>query len=248
MSYRIAICDDEALEREKMEIYLERYSVEFNIDFSVDSYDSGEMLIKEYWKRKSPYHIVLLDMELGRMDGIDVAREIRLAPDYNVLIAYITSYPEYMQKSFDVQPTQYLMKPLGYELFKEKLTQMIELLSKFETNLLVIDQKDGEMLLDITEIQSIETVKKTSGRGRLKFTLLDSDVFANGTLSDFEDKLLQQGFARIHRTVLVNLRCIHKFQGERVVLKSGLELPLGRKYAKELRDSFSDFLVMHYRR
>ena len=77
-------------------------------------------------------------------NGIEIAEEIRRIPDRNVLIAFITSYPEYMQDSFDVQASQYFTKPLSYELFEEKLTKMLGYINDLETNITVLSQKSGE--------------------------------------------------------------------------------------------------------
>ena len=63
-------------------------------------------------------------MEMPGRNGIETAQEIRNLPDRNVLIAFITSFPEYMQDSFDVQASQYLTKPISYELFEQKLDRL----------------------------------------------------------------------------------------------------------------------------
>ena len=76
-------------------------------------------------------------------NGIETAEEIRKIPDRNVIIAFITSYPEYMQDSFDVQASQYLTKPISYELFEQKLEKMLAYIGELETNITVISQKMG---------------------------------------------------------------------------------------------------------
>lgn len=248
MDYQIAVCDDEQVERKKIEMFLKRYASEHNVKLYVDSYSCGEDLLKSYENKKAPYDMIFLDMEMKGIDGIETARKIRAVPDNHVLITYVTNFLEHMHRSFDVQAFQYLVKPLNYDLFQEKLEDMRKLLESYETHVMVVDQKEGEVLLDVEEIQCIETVKQISGRGKLEFTLIEGKVIITGKLSDYEEKLSQQGFVRVHRTALVNLRFIYKFKGDSILLKTGKELPLSKKYAKELRDRFSDFLIMKYRR
>lgn len=248
MAYRIAVCDDEKKEVEKLSNYLKNYAKENKVELSIETFLDGEELIRTYWQKKSPFDIILLDMEMKTVHGMDVAKEIRNIPDYNVIIAFVTSYPDFMQQGYDVQASQYLLKPMNYEVFREKLTYMLGLLKRYETQILTVKQQSGDILLNVPEIQYIETVKRTTGRGRLKFVLNEDCIDAAGSISEFEEKLKVQGFVRIHRAVIVNLRCIYKFQGDTVLLKSGITLPVGRKYAKEVRDCFSDFFVMQYRK
>ena len=100
-------------------------------------------------------------MEMPGRNGIETAEEIRRIPDRNVLIAFITSYPEYMQDSFDVQASQYFTKPISYGLFEQKLKKMLSYIGELETNITVISQKIGEIILHLDDIVCFEAVKKT---------------------------------------------------------------------------------------
>lgn len=109
---------------------------------------------------------------------------------------------------------------------------------------MVVSQKDGEIFLDLDEIQCIETVKQLNGRGKLEITLLQEKLTVTGILNDYENKLWQKGFARVHRTALVNLRFVRRIRGDKIILKMGKELPLSRKYARKMREDFPEFFVI----
>ena len=125
MLYRIAICDDELSQITIVEDYLTRFSIKTDTEFHIERFSSGNELLKKYYNEKSPFDLVFMDMEMPGRNGIETAEEIRKIPDRNVIIAFITSYPEYMQDSFDVQASQYLTKPISYELFEQKLEKML---------------------------------------------------------------------------------------------------------------------------
>ena len=143
MKYSIAICDDEISQIKTIEEYLERFSVKTDAKFHIERFTDGNELLKKYYNEKSPFDILFLDMEMPVQNGLETAEKIRRLPDRNVLIAFITSYPEYMQDSFDVQASQYFTKPVSYELFEQKLEKMLAYIGEIETIITVISQKSG---------------------------------------------------------------------------------------------------------
>ena len=161
MLYKIAICDDELNQIKIVSDYLTRFSITTDTEFQIERFTSGNELLKKYYNEKSPFDILFLDMEMPGRNGIETAEEIRRIPDRNVLIAFITSYPEYMQDSFDVQASQYFTKPISYELFEQKLEKMLSYIGELETNITVISQKNGEIILHLDDIVCFEAVKKT---------------------------------------------------------------------------------------
>ena len=118
MQFNIAICDDEAEDAAIISNYLEEYK---SADVSINLFSDARELIKSY-THANKYDIVFLDVEMPVIDGLTLAKQIRLIPDYDVKIIFVSSYPEYMQKSFDVQAYHYLEKPVS----KERLDGILE--------------------------------------------------------------------------------------------------------------------------
>lgn len=247
MEYRVAVCDDERPERERVSRFLGQCAVEHGIRISVDAYSSGEDFLKGFLEGEQRYDMVFLDIEMGGADGLAVAAEIRRKPDCRVMIAYVTAHAKYMQQSFDVQPAQYFVKPLEYNVFREKFTGMRKRMESDEIQMMVLEQKGEKIFFDLREVQCIESVKRIRGRNKLEVTLPAKTVSITGNLAELEKKLQGRGFVRVHREVLVNLRFIYKFQQSEVILKSGKVLPLSRKYAKEIKSRLPDFLILKYR-
>lgn len=142
--FKIAVCDDELSEIKKICDFITRFSFESEIEFIVDRYTNGKSLIKAYNAKTEKYDIIFLDVEMPELNGIETAQLIREFPDRNVLIVFITSYPEYMQDSFDVQAFQYLTKPISYHLFKEKFQKIIGYINELQTNIAVVSLKKGK--------------------------------------------------------------------------------------------------------
>ena len=103
--YKIAVCDDEVVEIEKIEYCLSKYSMLTNTELSIDRYQDPDALLDKYYKGK--YNIIFLDIEMGKKDGLYIANKIRKTPDKDVVIIYVSAYPRYMQASFDVKAAQF---------------------------------------------------------------------------------------------------------------------------------------------
>lgn len=248
MLYNIAICDDSKEDRQRIQDYLARFSFEANTDFLIDEYTDGESLTELYTQSSKRFDIVFLDMEMSGMSGIETAQKIRSLPDRNVLIVFITSYPEYMQDSFDVQASQYLIKPLSYELFKDKLTRIIGYLSELEINLKVFTTENEEYILHLDDIICFETLKNYRRKSLLIVTTLKGELQIKGKISDFESELADKFFISIHRSVLVNMKYIKRFNAQFLEFTTGRTIEMSRRRAAEVKEAFSKYMVMRYRR
>ena len=244
MLYKIAICDDELSQIKIISDYLTRFSVKTDIEFHVERFSCGNDLLKKYYNEKSPFDIIFLDMEMPEQNGIETAEKIRSLPDRNVLIAFITSYPQYMQDSFDVQVSQYLTKPVSYELFEDKLDKMLLYIGELETNITVISQKSGEIVLHLDDIVCIESDKTAN----LVITTNKENIAVNGRLKDFELELSDKYFINIHRSCLANMKYIKKFNADSLEFSTGKIVPVSRRKLSEIKDAFSKYMVMRYKR
>lgn len=248
MLYSIAVCDDNEHDLQKIQDWLIKFSIESNIEFNIDKFSNGESLIKEYEQTLKKFDIIFLDVEMSGLSGIDVAEKVRSLPDRNVLIIFVTSYPEYMQDSFDVQASQYLIKPLSYAVFKEKLSKMIGYLIDLETNIKVISMKSEEYILHLEDIVCFETLKSPTIKSTLVVTTTGGEIQIKGKIIDFENELADKFFISVHRSVLVNMRYIRRFNAHTLEFTTGKRVEISRRKISEVKDAFSKYMVMRYRR
>lgn len=247
MLLKAALCDDEPEQLRKLSDYLTAFSVQTDIEFRTDRFLSGDALLKAY-TAPSDYDIVFLDMEMPGAGGIETAEKIRALPDRNVLIVFITSYPEYMQDSFDVQASYYLTKPLSYEIFSDKLKRMIGLISDLQTNLAVVSRKDGEIVLHLDDIICFETIKSYTTKSDLLVTTVTEEFAIKGKIAEMEKKLKDRYFISIHRSALVNMKYIRRFNANTVELTNGKILEASRRKLPEIKSVFSRYMVVRYRK
>lgn len=245
MLYNIAICDDDQKTINTIRDYINKFSVQTENEFNIREFLSGDQLLNVYFNEKSPFDIVFLDMEMPGRNGIDTAKEIRNIPDREVLIAFITSYPEYMQDSFDVsvQASQYFTKPVDYDLFSGKLKKMLSYINDLDTNIIVVSNKSGEVVLHLEDIICIETDKSSN----LNVTTIKGDISIKGSLSEFEYKLSDKYFICVHRTCLANMKYIRKFNAFTLEFSTGKTVPVSRRKMGEIKEAFAKYMVVRCR-
>lgn len=238
MTYTVAVCDDEQSQIDILKHILIKYSMDNDIDFFIDEYINGEQLIEKYKSVKSPYDIIFLDMEMPEIKGLDVAAAIREIPDQNVSIAFVTNYPEYMQDSFNVQTSQYIIKPIVYEQFSEKLYNMLNCINASYANIKIISEKSGERVLYLDDVICIETEKSS----KLLVTTISETFLISAKISDLEKELADKDFVSVHRTCLANMKYIRKFNADSLEFTSGKTVNLSRRRLPEIKELFSKYV------
>ena len=127
-TYKIAICDDSQADVE----YIAKLVKEWAKDkiVVIKTYPSAEAFMFNYAEEKD-FDILLLDIEMGKMDGVTMAKAIR-QDNESVQIVFITGYSEYIADGYDVAALHYLIKPVKTEQLLSVLDRAAERLKKNE--------------------------------------------------------------------------------------------------------------------
>lgn len=239
MLLKIGICDDEPEYTTILADYLKTYDIDSEKDYSfqIDKFTSAKELLSAYTKPET-YHILFLDVEMPEITGIELAKKIRMLGDKNVRIVFVSHYPEYMQDSFDVQAFYYLSKPLNYNDFCIIIKKLIKSIEDSVIHKIIIPTNTHQKIIvntdDIIYIEAIKTEKNT-----LHFILKNDDVYCNGTINEWENKLGKTHFLTPYRGTLVNLNHIHIVEKTSLIMTNGDTLPLSRHYQKQVRSFFA---------
>lgn len=231
---RIAVCDDDDAEIRMIKRHSEEYAVKHGMEIVVDSYHDGEELTKIYSIGK--YDIIFLDVEMNNLDGLATAEHIRRLPDHNVVIMFVSNYPEYMQASFNVRAAQYMTKPLLYETYESKINQILEYFREEKDRIIefTINMKDS-LFVNEQELISIRSMSKIGKSREIEVESTKSRFVAKGTLKFY---LEEYGDFLVcpNRSILINSRYVHKFEGKELILKSGERVEISRNHISEIKD------------
>ena len=141
MTYQIAICDDEEKQRAYIKSLVEGWLRQTFHHTKIQEYASSEQFLFEQAYDRT--QILFLDIEMEKMDGIALAREIR-KHNRQMQIIFVTGYMEYIQEGYDVEALHYLLKPVSQEKIDSVLDRAVERLKTADAVLLV--ESGGEVL------------------------------------------------------------------------------------------------------
>jgi two-component system response regulator AlgR len=242
MSLKVLIVDDEALARERLRSML----AELDEVQVIGAAATGEQALERVVEL-SP-DIVLLDVRMPGMDGIEAARHMNVLEKPPAVI-FTTAYDEYAVKAFDAQAMGYLLKPIRKEKLSAALTHAGRLTglqlqgfaagnSVERRSHLAVRHREGLRLIPIEEVQYFLAEQKYTTVRHVKGEDLIED-----SLRAIEDEF-GSAFVRIHRNSLVNVRFLERIErnsdGQYFVRLRGCEspLPVSRRMASDLRERF----------
>ena len=227
MTYEIAICDDEEKQRVYIKSLVERWLRQTFHHVKIQEYASSEQFLFEQAYDRT--QILFLDIEMEKMDGIALAREIR-KHNRQMQIIFVTGDMEYIQEGYDVEALHYLLKPVSQEKIDSVLERAVERLKTADAVFLV--ECGGEVLrLPLKEIRFIESNRNYN------IIHADNDYEMRGTLSELEEKL-DEAFVRVGRSYLVNLNYVRRIGKTELILNTGENLPVPRGSYKKLNEAF----------
>lgn len=229
----IAICDDEKYYRIKIKQQLILFLDQHQIDYNISTFSSAEELCEQFMSRVN-YDIVFLDINMKEMNGIDVAYKLRSYKN-DVFIAFVTGYINYALEGYKVDAIRFILKDnldiYIAECMNAIMRKMEIQLSKMEINFI-----EGKRQLHIDKILYIESHKH-----KLKFRVYDTDLKEYeiyDKLDNFELKVREFGFLRIHKSYLVNMKYIKRINHYKVILLSNDELPVPKPRYQEVKEAF----------
>ena len=218
MTYRVAICDDSLRDAEFVRDILNHWASDRQVSIRVEVFPSAERFLFRYAEDKD-WDILLLDIEMGAMDGVTMAKRVR-QDNEAVQIVFITGYSDYIAEGYEVAALHYLMKPVSWEKLLTVLDRALEKRKQEERCLNL--ELSGEMVrIPFYEIRYLDV--------RQNYVTIHGkeDHTVKRSLGDFE-KELDSRFCRVGRSMIVNLKYIQRVTKTEVRLSDGTVLPLPR--------------------
>ncbi|MBR1385151.1 MAG: response regulator transcription factor [Ruminococcus sp.] len=237
---RIGVCDDD-------KAFLGRFGKAVTgalerrgLTADISCFSDSAMLLEIH--RAEPFGAVFLDIDMPTVNGFAAARAIaEAAPD--CCIIFVTCHNELVYDSFDFRPLNFIVKQeqtLMLPKLERVVDQLCSVLSDNE-RIVLEDREQGRFSVRLSDIVYIESADHD-----VLFHTRDtaSPVRARGKLSAFEEEYSSRGFVRVHKKYLVNLRAVFNIEltQERVLLKTGGSLPMGRHYKAETDRRLTEFL------
>ncbi|MCD8131080.1 MAG: GHKL domain-containing protein [Lachnospiraceae bacterium] len=148
----IAIVEDEQAYVTQFTEYLRRYEQESGNRLNISVFRDGEHILNNY---RAVYDIIPMDIQMRLMDGMTAAEKIR-EQDQDLVIIFITNMAQYAIRGYAVDALDYVLKPVNYFAFFQRLDRAIGRMKKKEQYFLVISTREGSRKVAALEIKDKE--------------------------------------------------------------------------------------------
>lgn len=215
---QIAVVEDEQEYVDTITEYLRRYEQEQNTKIQITVYRDGDGITEAY---KAQFDIILMDIQMKFVDGMTAAEEIRRM-DSEVIIIFITNMTQYAIRGYEVGALDYILKPVTYFAFSQKLKKAVTRLEKRKKISVLVQIKGGMIRLNAGDIYYVE-----SQGHNLIYHTADGEYTSYGTMKSVEEELGQYGFCRGNKCYLINLEHVDGIRDKCAVVQ-GKSLQLSR--------------------
>lgn len=232
----IAVCDDSLEELSRISSLLEDYSRERDGYITYEAFHSAIELLESMKARR--FDILLLDILMPGLTGMEAAREIRLT-DREIPIIFLTSSREFAVESYRVGAEDYIIKPARKDEVFPSLDKQLKRIAQEEA-FLTLKTGSGIVKLLFSQIVYVEVTNRT-----IQFILINGEVReAYGYLSDYEEKLLSEPyFIKPHRSYLINLRHVSELDKNGLATIVGKTVPVARDAFLKVKSAYMEFLL-----
>lgn len=228
---RVAIVEDEISYQEQLIGYLRRFEMQREEAIEIVTFSDGDEITEKY---KAHFDIILMDIQMQFMDGMSAAEEIRKL-DSEVVIIFITNMAQYAIKGYEVDAFDYVLKPISYFSFAQRLNRAIDRMKKRETRYITIRAKSSVTRLKISDIYYVE-----SQGHNLVFRTKKGELTVSGTMKELEVQLSMYHFFRGHKGYLINLEHVEGMNDFCALVK-GEKILVSRTKRKGFMEALSKY-------
>ncbi len=179
--------------------------------------------------------LLFLDINLPKISGLNFLRSLNDPPS----VIVTTAYPDYAHEGFELDVVDYLLKPFSFERFLKALSKL-----KSGSKSPPPSAEQQERALSYAFVKVDKTLHRVdfadivfieSDKDYVKIIMNENKLMLLQTLKHWEQMLPDQGFARVHKSYIVNISRIDKITGNRIKMGSHT-IPIGRHYKQDFLD------------
>ncbi len=231
---RVAICDDEQIFRNELKNYIIQYKKNRRVQIDIYEFADGPSLFSS----DLSFDILFLDYQMPDLDGMETARKLRQTNSI-CSIVFVTSYPEFVFESFEINPYRFLKKPISQNQIENVLNSYITQCKRLAP--IIVNTDDGQRVVETKDIIYLE------GDGKYCTIRTNKDFFRSSkTLSGVYELLPQYCFIRVHKSYAVNLYHIQKLNSNEIFFTNGERAIIGRSKIADFKRIYISFIKDYY--
>lgn len=232
-TYSFAICENEPVQAEWLQSLLEEYAELRKYTLHISAWESAEAFLFQYAENKL-VDVILLDIQMNEMNGLEMARRLRQKNDKTSLI-FITGMTEYIGEGYSVEAVDYLIKPIKKEKLFQVFDRTLEKISASPAYILV-EQNDEQLKIPLEDILTIEV----EGR-ELNIKTDERLIQMKQPLKEFMQLVDSEQFVQPYRNIVVNCSRIKRVKKGELIMDDDSIVPISRRNQKEMVAAFVDY-------
>lgn len=215
---KIAIVDDESAVLLEISQELKNYFEKKSVAYTIQTFTGGI----DFLAHTEPFDLAFLDIRMDGLSGIETARQLR-ENGAKGCIVFITALQEYVYDAFEVEASDYILKPIDPTRFHRTMDRIYRRIQTVDTGSLVIPSKGNScQVLPFREIYYLEAVNH-----KIEFHTEDAVLEGYFKVAEIAE-LLDERFFQCHRSYFVNLDFVYGYDNGRAFLCNGAQVPVSR--------------------
>ena len=229
---RIAVVEDEEAVRRQLTAYIDRYFEGNGQRYQLSLFEDGDEILENY---TASYDLILLDIQMKRLDGLKTAQRLREL-DENVYLIFVTNLANYAIKGYSVNAFDFVLKPVNYLMLKALLSRVEKKLDARVSPSITLPTEKGMARVEVREITYVETNNHVSvvHTDRGDYTLRES-------MKNIEEMLKGQPVFRCNNCYLVNLSRVEGVENSEVIVP-GAALAISRPRYKAFMEALTRYM------
>ena len=231
----IAVCDDMPIECAGLAVQIKNILKGSDTEFSLKSFFDGQELLKSV----ESFDIVFLDIKMPGINGMELAGQMRENGSGSIIV-FVTSAEEYVYEAYDVEAFHFLLKPVDEDKLKNVLKKaVVKVTACNNGDFLIISSEHQIKKILLKDIFYIESVGRT-----VKIHCNSGVLETYKQIGDLEQTLSDKHFFRCHKSFLLNLEYVSRFDKAEIVMENGDTVFLARKRAKIFQKEIISYMKM----
>lgn len=230
---QFAVCEDNTSEAELLKEYIKKWSIIKKENIDIKIYKSAESFLFDY-QEKATTAVLLLDIEMPGMNGMELAKKIRQS-DKSIQIIFVTGISDYVFEGYSVSAVSYILKPVKEDKLFECLDKAVENIND-EEPYIIVNEEGSTSKVSLSDICYIESY------GHFSFIHTElKEIKCSTGINQMEKELDDSRFFRVHRSYIISVPWIESITKKEVIIEGGQSIPIARGKWKDVNKAYLEY-------